>query len=146
MKKLFPRLASAALGLLGFSACDIIGFGVAMYGEPHADFKVLGTVKDQDGHPIEGIRVAIKQDYGNEKYDPKDTLTTDGKGKYELIGKGPWHPNGVTVVFEDIDGELNGGEFESASTNPEIVKTKDGDKKWYEGAFEARADVTLKKK
>jgi hypothetical protein len=29
---------------------------------------------------------------------------------------------------------------------PELVRVKKGDKKWYDGAFEAEADVRLKKK
>ena len=49
-------------------------------------------------------------------------------------------------MFEDIDGAENGGEFESAEAAPEIKRTKKGDKSWYGGAFEVKADVTLKKK
>ena len=52
----------------------------------------------------------------------------------------------VTVVFEDIDGDANGGEFEKAEATPEVKRTKKGDKSWYGGAFETRADVVLKKK
>ena len=54
-------------------------------------------------------------------------------------------PDVVTVVFEDIDGESHGGAFKPAEVKPQIKQTKNGDKSWYLGAFEAEADVTLKK-
>ncbi len=59
-KSIFKFLATTVLGLLGFSSCSWLGIGLCMYGEPHADFKVLGTVRNEDGKPIEGIRVAIR--------------------------------------------------------------------------------------
>ena len=65
---------------------------------------------------------------------------------YELTRSVFDAPNDVTVFFEDIDGEENGGEFEKAEANPEVKRTKKGDKSWYGGAFETRADIVLKKK
>ena len=59
---IWKQLAAVILGLLGFSSCDIeIGGGMVMYGSPHSDFKAQGTVSDENGKPIEGIRVAIRQ-------------------------------------------------------------------------------------
>ena len=55
-------------------------------------------------------------------------------------------PNDVKIVFEDIDGEENGGEYTSAEATPEVKRTKKGDNSWYGGAFEVQADVKLKKK
>lgn len=116
-----------------------------MYGMPSATYKVLGTVSDESGSPVEGIRVAIESKYSS--YSQYDTLYTDSSGKY-LFNRGErglW-PDKVVVVFEDIDGEENGGEFESAEATPELKKVKEGDGSWYMGMFEAQADVTLKKK
>lgn len=160
MKRIWKYLVTAALSLLGFASCEEIrngfGFGLCMYGEPHADFKTLGTVTDEDGKPIEGIRVAVtKHDHyennDNVIYDQNDwyyhdTLYTDSKGEYLLQQSVFRAPQEVTVVFEDIDGEENGGEFESAEATPELKKVKEGDGNWYIGMFEAQADVTLKKK
>ena len=129
---IWRQLAAVMLGMLGFSSCERIGWGVCMYGEPHADFKALGTVSDENGKPIEGIRVAIQQHrhyentsgviYDQNDWYENDTLYTDDKGAYQLIRS----------VFE--------------SPNDEVKRTKKGDNSWYGGAFEVQADVKLKKK
>ena len=54
-------------------------------------------------------------------------------------------PTDVTIVFEDIDGEENGGPFQKGETKPAVVRTKKGDNSWYGGAFEVSSDVKLKK-
>lgn len=155
-KSFFRFLASTVLGLLGFSSCGWLGIGVLMYGEPHADFKAIGKVTDEAGKPVEGIQVAVRQHWHYENtssviYDQNDwfesdTVFTDSSGSYELTRSVFSAPNDVTVSFEDIDGEENGGEFEKAEANPEVKRTKKGDRNWYSGAFESRADVKLKKK
>ena len=156
LNRIWKFLASTALGLLGFSSCEWLGIGVCMYGEPHADFKAIGTVTDNAGKPVEGIRVAVQQHrhyensdsviYDQNDWYDNDTIFTDSNGKYELVRSVFSAPNRVTVVFEDIDGEENGGEFEKAEANPKVTQTKKGDKNWYGGAFQAEADVRLKKK
>ena len=156
VKSIFRSLAATALGLLGFSSCEWLGIGVCMYGEPHADFKAIGTVKDNTGKPIEGIQVAVKQHrhyentpnviYDQNDWFESDTVFTDSSGSYELTKSVFDAPHHVTVVFEDIDRDANGGEFEKAEATPEVKRTKKGDKSWYGGAFETRADVVLKKK
>lgn len=156
VKSIFRLLASAVLGLLGFESCDWLGIGATMYGEPYANFKAVGSVTDESGKPVEGIRVAVKQHrhyentssviYDQNDWFESDTVFTDSKGSYELKRSVFAAPDDVTVVFEDIDGAENGGEFEKAEATPEVRRTKKGDKGWYNGDFEARADVRLKKK
>ena len=150
---IWRQLAAVMLGMLGFSSCERIGWGVCMYGEPHADFKALGTVSDENGKPIEGIRVAIQQHrhyentsgviYDQNDWYENDTLYTDDKGAYQLIRSVFESPNDVKIVFEDIDGEENGGEYMSSEATPEVKRTKKGDNSWYGGAFEVQADVKL---
>ncbi|MBQ2197250.1 MAG: radical SAM-associated putative lipoprotein, partial [Bacteroidales bacterium] len=84
--------------------------------------------------------------FGQNDWYENDTLYTDSNGAYELSKTIFDKPKDVRIVFEDIDGAENGGEFESAEAAPEIKRTKKGDKSWYGGAFEVQADVTLKKK
>ena len=156
IKRIWRFLASTALGLLGFSSCEWLGIGLCMYGEPHADFKAIGTVTDSAGKPVEGIRVAVQQHrhyensdsviYDQNDWYDNDTLFTDSNGKYELVRSVFDAPNRVTIVFEDIDGEEHGGEFEKAEANPKVTQTKKGDKSWYGGAFQVEADARLKKK
>ena len=86
-------------------------------------------------------RSAMKNDW----YE-NDTLYTDDKGAYQLIRSVFESPNDVKIVFEDIDGEENGGEYMSSEATPEVKRTKKGDNSWYGGAFEVQADVKLKKK
>ena len=155
IKRIWRFLASTVLGLLGFSSCEWLGIGLTMYGEPHADFKAIGTVKDEAGKPVEGIRVAVQQHrhyensesviYDQNDWYDNDTLFTDSNGKYELVRSVFSVPNRVTIVFEDIDGEENGGEFEKTEANPKVTQTKKGDKNWYGGAFQAEADVVMHK-
>jgi len=145
IKKFWTRLLAAILGILGFTSC----VPTVMYGSPHADFKALGTVKDETGKSIEGIRVAVRKTWRNksegQEWNQNDTLYTDANGAWALMNQETMVPDVVTVVFEDIDGEAHGGAFKPAEVKPQIKQTKNGDKSWYLGAFEAEADVTLKK-
>ena len=156
IKKLWKYLATAVLGLLGFSSCgeDVLDLDIlerpAMYGSPYADFKSLGTVKDEAGKPIEGIRVALSQTWRNSDdsilWIEADTVYTDTKGSYLLEKNHVQLPGEVTIVFEDIDGTENGGEFNSAEVKPDVKKVSDGGKGWDQGLYEAQADVVLNKK
>ena len=145
LKNIWKHLAAVVLGLLGFASCGEEIEPLAMYGSPHADFKALGTVEDEAGKPIEGIRVAIRRDFGKDYYE-NDTIYTDKKGDYLLTKYNTLRPSGLLIVFEDVDGAGNGGEFKSAEARPEIKQTGEGDKAWYQGLYEAKADVVLKKK
>ena len=74
-----------------------------------------------------------------------DTVYTDSKGMY-LLEKGLYKgPDSVSIVFEDVDGPENGGEFEPAAAKPEVVQTKK-ESGMYGGSFEAKADVVMKGK
>lgn len=140
--KLVNYLIAWLCGMLGVNSC------VAMYGSPHADFKADGSVSDESGTPIKGIRVAMRQHWYSAQdgdYHRDDTLYTDENGKYEYRD-GLSYPETVTLVFEDIDGEQNGGEFESAEAEAPVKQKKRGDHHFYGGAYEAHADITLKKK
>lgn len=152
IKNTWKHLLTIILGLLGFASCEPL----IMYGSPHADFKALGTVKDEAGKPVEGIRVAVRlhrhhENTPNVIYDHNDiyvddTLFTDASGAWLLQRSVFDGPDDVTIVFEDIDGDAHGGEFNPAEAKPEVKRTKKGDRNWYNGAFEAKEDVVLKKK
>ena len=140
MKKLIYLL----LGLLGFTACDENGGTgglVCEYGTPTVDFTVKGRVTDTQGKPIKGIVVSSKDVYG------LDAVTgEDGHFATKTIPAVGIHG---TLLFTDIDGVENGGEFETLTvdinTLPE-TKVAEGDGGWYGGEYEVTADVKLKEK
>lgn len=158
-RHLIELLFGSILSLLGFSGCEIIGLGREEYGQPHADFKVLGEVTDVNGKPIKGIRVVSQRHWHlnnrpgviydeNDGYLPKDTLYTDENGKFEKA-YGSWDtvivPMDVGFVIEDIDEEENGGNFVKQEIVGEVKQTKKGDGHWYDGAYESEISVKMEK-
>lgn len=152
MKKKWYRIAnsslSALLVLLGFEACTGMENGGEEYGTPTVDFHVVGQVTDAEGKPIEGIRVTTRGYYDFNDGTMEQTTYTDKEGRYatkevKSIGIDP----GMKVVFEDVDGEANGGLFAADSISSGAMakeKVKKGDGNWYEGGYELTANAKLK--
>jgi putative lipoprotein (rSAM/lipoprotein system) len=129
--KFFDKIIVLLLGFTGmFTACkqefdcsanyftdvntyqpsDSIGW--VEYGPLPVDFEIRGKVTNKaSSQPISGIRI-IHEKFGNIK---NDTIYTDSEGKYtyRLIGNLPYYAEGPVchLIFEDIDGEENGGKF-----------------------------------
>ncbi|MCL2131713.1 MAG: radical SAM-associated putative lipoprotein [Lentimicrobiaceae bacterium] len=104
--KMFDKVILMLLGMTG------IVYSCAKYGEPIAEYEVNGVVTDKTNtKPIQSIRV-IRQKYG----DHGDTAYTSSQGRYVFK---LWEDfsNPVHLKFEDIDGEANGGEFETKEIN-----------------------------
>ena len=152
MKKKWYRIANSAraalLGVLGFEACTGMENGGEEYGTPTVDFHVVGQVTDAEGKPIEGIRVTTRGYYDFNDGTMEQTTYTDKEGRYatkevKSIGIDP----GMKVVFEDVDGEANGGLFAADSISSDAMakeKVKKGDGNWYEGEYELTANAKLK--
>ena len=74
--------------------------------EPYYVLTVVGTVVDEAGEPIQGIHAYPEGgDFGGrDRY-------TDYLGKFgghaHLAPRNQW-----TMIFEDVDGDYNGGEYE----------------------------------
>ena len=146
MKDLFLRFCRWALPLLGVAAvtsCEIDApapmYGsppsdyddmIGMYGTPVVEFSVKGKVVDPDGNPIQGIE--ISHDYSGHKV----YTLEDGSFDYasEDIG---FEMETVTLEFTDIDGEENGGDFQSQEVPVPVQQTEPGDGGWNNGKFEA---------
>ena len=165
-KTLLARLCAAVLVLLGFASCEkaLNGWDLREeYGTPSVDFKVKGTVTDEDENPLEGIRVIVRREANNQPrsnqsyvddygryhlYGGDDTLYTDVKGKYESSVMDAFAVAEQKVYFDDVDGNANGA-FKSDSvlvrTAPQ-KKFKESDGNWYDGGYEYTVDVKLKKK
>lgn len=106
------RLLSAALVLLGFSACDDKSdddIGMVMYGTIPVHF-VHSVVTDADKKPIEGIRTILEYK-GLDGELARDTVYTDGDGstmqEFER-GMDDLENAKAKLTFDDVDGEKNG--------------------------------------
>jgi len=157
-------LLSGALAILGFAGCNSVD-GPVLYGSPSVDYRVLGTVTDTEGKPLEGIQVVIdnpwvvtyldeegkeilsKVDTINMKILP-DTVYTDKKGQFSGLKTMAGSSYKLTVEFRDIDGEANGGEFKSErftkdKFDKKQLKKGDG---FYEGEYEYSKTVKMERK
>ena len=154
MKINWKYAMSGLLAILGFGSCDkngtiFGGGGLAMYGQPHANYKFLGDVKDSDGKGIEGIRVVFLPEEDRPAY-INDTLYTDETGHFErnqLKYSWPDEAAKASVKFEDVDGEAN-GRFETKTIKRDeltVKQTKKSKDAWYKGDFTIEAKAVLKK-
>ena len=145
----YNAVLTALLSMLGYSCSsdDIMDeYGVPVeYGCPYASYVVKGTITDEAGTPIQDIRVSAP--YGSQ-FDSQyaQIVQTDAQGTFTLNEFSTLR--GVEILVEDIDGEANGGEFQSDIISVETLpKTQvEKDERWYEGKFEATANIKLKKK
>lgn len=157
MRDLFLRFCRWALPLLGVTAaisCDNViespdMYGCppsgyedmpVMYGTPTVEFRVKGKVVDPDGNPIKGIE--IYHDYSGHKV----YTLEDGSFDYasEDIG---FEMETVTLEFTDIDGEENGGDFQSQEVPVPVAQTDPGDGLWDNGEYAAEdVEIVLEKK
>lgn len=113
----------------------------AEYGMPHATYKVIGQVSSEDGTPIPGIEVLMTL------YNQDDFMkgTTDNQGKVEIVLDAWPNETQASVEFKDVDGEANGGLFQSEKAIVTFQKEAEGQGHWYEGTFSAEVKVKLKK-
>ena len=158
-------LLSGALALLGFTGCSDINDAPDLYGTPSVDYRVLGTVTDTQGNPLEGIQVVMDNpwivsylDEGGKEILPKvdtinmktlpDMVYTDKKGQFSGLKTMAGSSYKLTVEFRDIDGEANGGEFKSErftkdKFDKKQLKKGDG---FYEGEYEYSKTVKMERK
>lgn len=157
MKVRFNRwyniVLAALLSFVGYGCSDNDDPGTAMYGSPSASYKVSGTVTDENGNPIEGIKASLT--YINEvegeivAEEDISAVLTDASGKFSLgtpvmdLGL-----NGVKLVVKDIDGEEHGGTFKDGINDIEFENAKlvtPGDGSWYSGTLAIEQDVKMEK-
>ena len=136
------RLIYILLGLLGFTGCEL--FAPVEYGCPNVSFSLKARVVDEAGVPIQGIEVRTEKG-GHFEY---NTGFSDYLGYIDASGTfRPGEQHGK-VQFIDIDGEANGGEFETLTVDVNnATQTEEGSGGWYEGAYAADlGTVTMKLK
>lgn len=133
------------LGVLGFSACgnnDGDGWdSPVMYGTPSVDYTINGKVTNEAGNPIKGIQVASGDDISGDPFN----LQSAEDGSFVLEREDDAAVFG-TIILTDIDGQDNGGLYKEKRVKIQSLpmkKLKDGDGKWYQGAYEITADIQL---
>ena len=157
MKVWVKSLIGSLLALLGFQSCDpatifngpdMYGSGPVEYGSPYADYIFKGEASDEQGNPIQGIRVVLFPYGEQEDTVCGDTLFTGADGKVEKRLEYNWvQENDIKVKFEDVDGAENGSfkNKELVGDAVTIKQTSEG-KKWYMGEFTITAKAVLEKK
>lgn len=157
-KRIFSvrTLLSGVLALLGFAGCENWGDSPVEYGMPSVDYRVIGEVTDEAGKPLSGIRVIVKDkyllnkdgDYEHTYNHEGDTVYTDSKGSFKSAKIRSSAIYDQRVVFDDVDGEANGGEFRSVDMSIKDLDSKQIKKggSWYSGEYELSTKVEMKKK
>ena len=157
-KRIFSvrTLLSGVLAMLGFAGCENAWNEADEYGSPSVDYRVIGEVTDEAGKPLSGIRVIVKDqylynkdgDYEHTYNHEGDTVYTDAQGAFQSakIQSGGIYQQ--RVVFDDVDGEANGGEFRSVDMSIKDFDSKQIEKGdgWYDGDYELSTKVQMKKK
>ena len=147
----YNTVLTALLAMLGYGCSsssteeNIEEYGVVMYGTPYAHYVLKGSVTDEAGNPIQGINV--KAPYGSDLDSQFGQIVeTDAAGKFAL--KEFSSLRGHEIIFEDVDGEANGGLFQSDTIRVETLPKTQTEKGngWYNGKYEVQADIKLKKK
>ena len=144
------RLIYFLLSLLGFTAqsCDGVGNPfddpVAMYGCPYANFTLSARVVTEEGEPIKDIILRNS----NENSILNVNVSSDENGNILIIDSIflPSLVEKIEVVFEDVDGEANGGEFATVEMDisDKVEQVAEGDGGWYFGGYKADlGDVVL---
>ncbi len=147
MKVRFNRWYNAVLtvllSMLGIGCSSDEPVDIEEYGCPYADYVVDGTVTDEAGTPIQGIRVtAPNSSTDSQAY---QSVETDAAGGFKLNEFSSMM--GGDIFIEDIDGEANGGKFQSETISVwSLPKTQiEEGERWYEGKFSVTANIKLKK-
>lgn len=135
------RLIYFLLTLLGFGAvaCDNGMHDQVEYGCPTMTFSLKARVVDEAGKPIEGIEVQTKD---NDFYSGN---FSDAEGNIDL-NVSMWPDTNIDLVFTDVDGAENGGEFETLNLNiaDKVEQVTEGSGSWYQGDYAADlGDVTM---
>ena len=146
--KFWDKIIVVLLGFVGLSSIvySCAKYGALEYGTPHAEYEIKGVItNEKTSKPIKHIQVTlqIRPEYRI------DTLYTNSLGGYNhKFGDFPLD-SPVRLKFEDIDGEENGGEFETKELDIKFTdadRVEKGDGKWNKGKFLKTVNIELEHK
>lgn len=151
----YNALLASLLTLLGYGCSsdeplDMYGT-VVEYGVPTVRYSLKGMVTDEDGNPIKNIKASVKTGPYEDGtlYYPVDSTMTDAHGQFTIDNLRDGYLGHHKLILEDIDGEENGGEFQSDTLSldqlePKQIEPSSG--AWDAGKYELTANIRLKKK
>ena len=148
----YNAVLTALLSMLGYG-CSALEDPLDMYGAPveygcpHADYVVKGTVTDEAGNPIQGIKVTVPNGSTSAHHsEPYQSTLSNADGSFKLDEFSSM--SGDFMYIEDIDGEENGGEFMNDTINVNQLPMTQVEKGsgWYTGKYHVTANIKLKKK
>ena len=146
MNMIMKTLALSFLAAQVFVSCMVEDTDNKLFdisgGEPVANYQITGTVSDEDGNPLPGIRVIA--DYSTGIPYRADTLYTDKEGRFSKFMSIP-RVDKFVMSFTDIDGNANGGYFKSDTIKVKPVRTEMASGH-FGGSFIVSAEVELNKK
>ena len=147
--KLWDKIIIVLLGIAGvLGSCDKpkpeYGAPIPEYGIPHAMYELKGVISDKEtSNPIQNIQIIrqICSEYG-------DTIYTNTEGKY--VFDSVFSENSTFhLKIEDIDGEENGGEFETQEIEVKFTQADQVEKSeeyLYKGKFAKIQNIELEQK
>lgn len=107
--------------------------------EPVANYRVMGTVSDEAGAPVYGIRVIAR----SSTVYRADTLYTDRKGHFSKFLSAP-RVAMFSLTFTDVDGQANGGGFKPKTLDVKPFRTEMASG-LRGGSFIVSADVVMER-
>ena len=143
-------LCVSAIGLLGFSSCEEHS---DEYGTPITSFQYWGYVADEAGNPIKGINVIMSGTINgmpNVQLKTESFMFDEDTSVFETGRFSMADTHVTTIDFVDVDGEENGGNFQSVTITPQDLVKSSGyvDRPEYSVSTVVyyKADIKLKKK
>lgn len=140
-KKILTGINAMIAAMMGFLAVGCKE-PVNMYGVPHADLNVSGTITDEENQPVENIQVSVKLNFNpwSEKI-PVAVSAEDGLYEGELEGVFPVQT--AMLYADDTTGVY-------ASDSAEVKLTYDKSQvspsdHWNSGTATVKQDFQLKK-
>ena len=150
----YNTILTALLSLLGYGCSSENSeemYGVQMYGVPSAEYQISGTVTNEGGNVVQGIKTSVKQ---ISTYDGKsqafaiDSVMTNTNGHYDVsVHVFPMNKE-IKLLVEDVDGDANGA-YQNDTIDIDYnnaQKIKEGERVWNNGTFAIKQDIKLKKK
>ena len=135
------KVLGMVIGALGLTGCVAVKYGVpeavAMYGCPVASFAAEGTVTNEQGEPIKGVKVTA----GERLYMSEESMgkaLTDEQGQYHITIDRMFPADSIWLYADDSTGV-----YASDSTKVKVEYEGNGDGMWDMGNGRAEADFRL---